>query len=233
MRDTRTGQHQPRPLIDLSVSIVLPSLIMMKLSSDSYLGVEGALMLALSFPLGWGLFEGFYYRKFNWIAFLGLVSVVLTGGIGLLHLDSDWLAIKEAAIPGIIGMAILISAWTPYPLIHALIYNPAILDIEKIRQHLEHNGHIQAFDLRLKKATYWLSGTFFFSSAMNYLLARWLVHSPSGSEAFNQELGHMTLLSYPVIAIPSTLMMAGILYYLWRTIHGFTGLALEDILAKK
>jgi hypothetical protein len=41
----------------------------------------------------------------------------------------------------------------------------------------------------------------------------------------------MTLLSYPVIAIPSTLMMFGILYYLWKTINGLTGLKLEEALA--
>jgi hypothetical protein len=40
----------------------------------------------------------------------------------------------------------------------------------------------------------------------------------------------MTLFSYPIIALPSTVMMLAIFYYLWRTIHGMTGLALEDIL---
>lgn len=79
-------------------------------------------------------------------------------------------------------------------------------------------------------ATYLLSGAFFFSSLMNYILARLIVTSPAGSAAFNEELRRMTLLSYPVIAIPSMLMMMIILYYLWRTIHGMTGLELEDIL---
>ncbi len=66
---------------------------------------------------------------------------------------------------------------------------------------------------------------------MNYVLARWLVTSPAGSEAFNAELARMNLLSYPMIAIPSMLMMLGILYYLWRTIHDLTGLGLEEIMA--
>ena len=66
---------------------------------------------------------------------------------------------------------------------------------------------------------------------MNYVLAKWIVHSPAGSEAFNAELGRMTLLSYPMIAIPSMLMMMAIFFYLWRTIHGLTGLRLEDIMA--
>lgn len=222
-------EHKPRPLIDLLVSIVLPSIILMKFSGDEHLGASGGLIVALAFPVSWGLFELIKYRKFNFIALLGLISVLLTGGIGLLHLDVRWLAIKEAAIPGIIGIAVLVSTYTRYPLIKTLLYNPKVLDVDKVGERLEQGGHTDAFESRLLKATYWLSGTFFFSSAMNYILAKWLVTSPSGSAAFNEELGHMTLVSYPMIAIPSMIMTMAIFYYLWRTIHGLTGLSLEEI----
>ena len=53
----------------------------------------------------------------------------------------------------------------------------------------------------------------------------------AGTEAFNDELGRMTLLSYPMIAIPSMIMLMAIFYYLWKTIHGLTGLSLEEIMA--
>jgi hypothetical protein len=223
--------HKPRPLVDLLVSIVLPSLILMKFSGEQDLGAVRALVLALAFPLGWGLFEQIRYRKTNFIAVLGLVSVLLTGGIGLLQLDNQWLAIKEAAIPGIIGIAVLISTRTRYPLIRTLLYNPKVMRVEHIRQRLAEHGHEQRFEARLQWATYLLSGTFFFSSVMNYILAKWIVTSPAGSAAFNEELGRLTLLSYPMIAIPSMVMMVGIMYFLWRTIHDLTGLGLEQIMA--
>jgi hypothetical protein len=225
------AEHKPRPLIDLAVSILIPSLILMKLSGEDRLGADGALLLALAFPLGWGLWELVKYRKFNWIALLGLISVLLTGGIGLLQLDTQWLAIKEAAVPGVIGIAVLASTRTRYPLIRTLLYNPKVLNVDKIHEQLEHHGQLEHFETRLLRATYLLSGTFFFSSFMNYVLAKWIVNSPAGSEAFNAELGRMTLLSYPMIAIPSMLMMMAIFFYLWRTIHGLTGLRLEDIMA--
>jgi hypothetical protein len=225
-----TPSHKPRPMVDLLVSILIPSIILMKFSSPEDLGARGALIIALAFPLGWGIFELLKYRKFNFIALLGLVSVLLTGGIGLLQLDAKWLAIKEAAIPGIIGIAILISAYTPYPLIRTLLYNPRVLKIDKIEKKLEELGNQKHFDRRLQNATYLLSSTFLFSSVMNYILAKWIVTSPAGSAAFNEELGQMTLLSYPVIAIPSTIMMIAILYYLWRTIRVLTGFKLEDII---
>ena len=221
--------HKPRPMIDLLISILIPSVILMKLSGPEHLGASGALIIALAFPLSWGVFELLKYKKFNFISLLGLVSVLLTGGIGLLQLDPKWLAVKEAAIPGLIGIAILISVYTPYPLIRALLYNPKFLKVEKIEQKLLESGNKEKFEHRLQNATYLLSSTFLFSAVMNYLLAKWIVTSPAGSPAFNEELGQMTLLSYPVIAIPSTLMMMAILYYLWRTIHMLTGYKLEEI----
>jgi hypothetical protein len=230
---TRTphATHKPRPMVDLLVSLIIPSLILMKLSGESDLGADGALLLALAFPLGWGSFELIKYRKFNFIALLGLISVLLTGGIGLLKLDNQWLAIKEAAIPGVIGIAVLVSTYTRYPLIRTLLFNKNVLNVDKIHERLEQAGNTQQFEARLLKATYWLSSTFFFSSAMNYILAKWIVVSPAGSEAFNAELGRMNLLSYPMIAIPSMVMLMAIFYYLWRTIHGLTGLKLEEVMA--
>ena len=222
--------HRPRPMIDLLVSIIIPSLILMKLSGAEHLGASGALMAALAFPISWGLIELFKYRKFNFIALLGLISVLFTGGIGLLELDPQWLAIKEAAIPGLIGIAVLVSTYTPYPLIRTLLYNPAIIDTEKVQQKLDEYGNSDKFESRLQNATYWLSATFLFSAVMNYTLAKWIVTSPAGSAAFNEELGQMTLLSYPVIALPSMIMMMAIFYFLWRTIHGATGLTLDELL---
>ncbi|AMQ89141.1 VC0807 family protein [Marinobacter sp. LQ44] len=224
--------HKPRPWIDLLVSIIIPSVILMKFSGDEHLGSVNALVIGLAFPLGWGLFELIRYRKKNFIALLGLISVGLTGGIGLLELDAGWLAIKEAAVPAVIGLAVLISTRTKYPLVRTLLYNPNILDVDKIHASLEEKGCTEAFEARLLNASYFFAGTFLFSSIMNYVLAKWIVVSPSGTQAFNEELGRMTLVSYPMIAIPSMIMMMLIFYYLWRTIRRLTGYTLEEVMAQ-
>jgi hypothetical protein len=223
--------HKPRPWIDLLVSIVIPSVILMKLSGDEYLGSVMALVIGLAFPLSWGLFELIRYRKYNFIAVLGLISVSLTGGIGLLELDAGWLAVKEAAVPAVIGIAVLISTRTRYPLVKTLLYNPAILNVDKIQSVLKKNNSEEEFNGRLQRASYLFSLTFLFSSIMNYVLAKWIVTSPSGTQAFNEELGRMTLVSYPMIAIPSMIMMFAIFYYLWRSIRRLTGFTLEDVMA--
>lgn len=230
---TDTPTHKPRPWVDLLISIVIPSVILMKLSGDEYLGSAIALIVSLAFPLSWGLFELIRYRKYNFIAVLGLVSVGLTGGIGLMALDPKWLAIKEAAIPGLLGIAVLVSTRTKYPLVRTLLYNPAILNVDKIHRTLADKGTEEVFEARLLKASYLFSGTFFFSAVMNYVLAKWIVISPSSSTAFNEELGRMTLVSYPMIAIPSMIMMIAIFYYLWRSIRRLTGYTLDEVLSEQ
>ena len=125
---TPAPEHKPRPLIDLLVSVIVPSVILMQLSTPERLGAVGALVTALALPLAWGIAELVRYRKFNFIALLGVVSVLLTGGIGLLEIDPEWLAIKEAAIPGIIGLAVLGSTYTRYPLVKTLLFNPAVIN---------------------------------------------------------------------------------------------------------
>ncbi|MCL1131796.1 VC0807 family protein [Shewanella sairae] len=228
-----TSTHKPRPMVDLLVSVFIPAFILMKLSGDDQLGASGGLMLALSFPLGWGIFELIKYKKFNFIALLGLANVLLTGGIGLLELDLKWLAIKEAAIPAVIGIAVLISTFTSKPLIKAMVFNPAVMDVDKIMQRLQQNNCMAAFEKRLMTATYMVAGSFAFSATMNYILAKWIVTSPTGTPEFNEQLGELSLYSYPMIAVPSMLMMMGTFYYLWRTIRDLTGLKLEEVLANQ
>lgn len=226
-----TDQARPaNPLIEVGITIVVPALILMRASGPEQLGPALALVVALAFPIGWGLIEAIRSRRTSWLALLGVVSTLLTGGIGLLKLDTQWLAIKEAAIPGLIGIAIFVSSWTRYPLIRAMVFNARILDVDRITAALEQSGSRQAFERTLVLATRLLAATFFFSSAMNYFLATWIVRSPAGSEAFNTELGRLTLLSYPMIALPSMAMLMGIMFWLMHQIKRRTGLGLTELL---
>ena len=218
------------PLFELLINIVIPSVILMKFSGEQDLGVVVVLLVALAFPFVWGAVELVGRRKLNWFSVLGLVSILLTGGIGLLQLDTQWLAVKEAAIPGLIGLAVLLSARTRFPLVKTLLFSPALIDVARVQQQLQARVTSRDFEARLLRANHLLGGTFFFSAAMNYLLATWIVTSPAGSEAFNAELGRLTLLSYPMIALPSMLMMMAVLYYLARSMRDLAGLKLAEAL---
>jgi len=226
MNDTR----RPQPWLELLITLVLPALVLLQLSAPERLGPVAALLLALAFPLGWGLRDFLTRRRLNIFAGLGLVSVLLTGGIGLLELDTGWLAVKEAAVPGVLGLIVAGSALSRYPLVRVLLYTPILLDTARIDAALAQRGNQAAFDARLRTATWMLAGSFAFSAGMNFVLATWIVTSPAGTAAFNEELGRMTLLSYPMIALPATLMMLAVLYYLSGGIKRLAGLSLGDVL---
>lgn len=224
--------HAPprSPLLEVAVTLLIPSLILMQLSKPEQLGAAGALLLALAFPIGWGLRELMTRRKFGLFAALGIVSLLLTGGIGLLELDARWLAVKEAAIPAVLGLIVAASALTQRPLVRVLLYTPLLLDTARIDAALAARGNLALFEARLRSATWMLSGSFAFSAVMNYALATWIVTSPAGSAAFNEELGRLTLLSYPMIALPATLMMLGVLWYLAIGVKHLAGMNLSDAL---
>jgi hypothetical protein len=226
----KTSAKKPNPLLEIAVTILVPALILMKLSSADRLGSLNALLLALAFPLAWGVWDGWKRRKLNWLSVLGVVSTLLTGGIGLLALDAWWLAVKEAAVPGLIGIVILGSAWTRSPLIRLLVFNATLFDVDRVHKALDERNNNPPFERALRTATILLAGTFFFSAVANFLLARWVVNSPAGSQAFNEELGRLTLLSYPIIAVPSMLMMMGLMFWLAREAKALTGLDLGDML---
>jgi len=202
----------------------------MKFSGEDQLGPTGALILALSFPILWGLYDLLKNGVKNYVAILGVVSVLLTGSIGLLKLDAQWLAVKEAAIPLCIGIGVLVANFLGFPLIRKLLYNPSVMRVDRVDEVLQARGNQQQFLQRLDRANILFACTFFFSAVANYVLAKMIVKSASGTEAFNNELGRMTLLSYPVIAIPSMIMMLAIFYYIWRTISKLTDLKLEQVI---
>ena len=228
--DTAQAATKPNPLLEIGITIIVPAVILMKFSGESGLGSLNALLLALAFPLAWGVWDGVRRRKLNWLSVLGVVSTLLTGGIGLLKLDAQWLAVKEAAVPALIGLVVLGSTWTSSPLIRLMVFNASLFDIERIQKALHERRTTVNFELRLRQGTMLLAGTFFFSAVANYVLARWIVTSPAGSEAFNQELGRLTLLSYPIIALPFMAMMMGLMYWLARSAKSLTGLDLGDMM---
>jgi intracellular septation protein A len=213
-----TTPSKPNPLIEIAVTVIAPAVVLMKLSGEQQLGSLNALLLALAFPLAWGLRDAVLRRKLSWLAVLGVVSTLLTGGIGLLQLDASWLAVKEAAVPALIGLAVLGSMATRRPLIHVLVFNPDLFDVPRVQRALAERQSAPAFEARLRAATLMLAGTFFFSATANYLLARWIVTSPAGSTAFNEELGRLTLLSYPFM------------YWLAREARSLTGLPISQFL---
>ncbi len=216
--------------LSLGLNILLPALILMKGAQWFGLPPASILVIALAFPIGYGCYDFVIRRKYNVFSIIGFVSILLTGGIGLLELSPRWIAVKEAGIPALLGVAVIISLKTRYPIIKFLLLRDEFIDVDRLNRELEARNNQTAFDKLLGRCTYLLAFSFLVSAILNYVLARMIVVSPSGTEAFNDELGRMTLWSMLVIVVPCMIIMMVALFYLFRGIKDLTGLELEVLL---
>jgi O-antigen/teichoic acid export membrane protein len=220
-------------LWNLALNIVIPVIVLRQ--GDKFIASSAAvLVLALAFPVAYFLYDLKTRGKKNFISILGFVSILLTGGIGLLELPRNWVIVKEAAIPALIGLAVLISLYTPYPLVKTLLYSPQIFDVERIQNALRERATEKRFQGMLTHATVLLAISFFFSAVLNYFVAAYFIQTePSVDRAqFNREIGQMTAWSWLIIAVPSLLITIGALFYLVRGIRLCTGLKLEEAIAE-
>lgn len=218
-------------MLNLLLTVVLPVIILTRFSSDDRLGPDGALIAALAIPVAYALWELARSRKVSANPIIGIVGVLLTGGFRLLELPPEWFAIKEAAIPAALALAILVSAWIGKPL--ARVFLNTVLDRERIDAALAETGNEAEYEERTSIATYLLASAFVLSAILNFVLARMVVTSDPGTDAFNSELGRMTALSYPVITIPVMIVLIGTLFYIFNTVGKLTGLELEDMMKQK
>ena len=159
-------------LVSLLFNIVIPIIVLTKLSKEEYLGPLYGLLIALSFPLVVGLYELIILKQKSFISIIGFVGILLTGSIGLLKFPPHWIAVKEAAIPIVIGVVVLISTKTSWQLIKKFVYNHELLDIDKIELILTAKGLQSRLKTILDRANVLLAFSFFFSALLNYMLAK-------------------------------------------------------------
>lgn len=227
--ETKKVAKKENPLINMLLNVVLPVVILIKFSGEEYLGVVWGLIVALAFPIGYGIYDFIKTKKVNFISVLGFVSVFLTGVLGLLKLPAEWIAVKEAGVPLIIAFAIIISTKTPFPLVKKLLYTDLLFDTKKINNILTEKNKLIDFDKLMVRSAYLLSTSFFLSAILNYVFAKIILVSEPGTTAFNEELGKMQGWSFVVIALPSMAVMMLVLWYLLKQIQKLTGLELEGL----
>lgn len=215
-------------MLNLLFTIIIPVVILTRFSGEGDLGPDRGLALALAFPIGWAIWEFSRERRIGAAPVIGVVSVLLTGGFRLFDIPPRWFAVKEAAVPAALALAILISAWIGKPL--ARVFLNQVLDGERIRARLLERGTLDEYEQRTAKATFLLAAAFLLSAALNFILARIVVTSDPGTDAFNSELGRMTALSYPVITIPVMIVLVGTIWYIMSTVTKLTGLQAEDMM---
>lgn len=254
---SETKPKQEHPLANILINVLIPVMVLSYLSKDPeiqeklgkavkpwHIGPLKAMILALVLPFAYGIWHFLKTRKGNIFSALGFVSVLLTGGLTLYLWNADGtvkpnagllFGIKEALIPLVLAIAILISHRSANPLIRVFLYNDSIFDIPKIEGRVKERDAADGYDRLLLFATRLFAGSFLLSSAMNLGLALWFFRSfEAGAldalEKYNRIVGQLTGWSFAVIGLPVLLILFLILTRLIRGLRELTGLDDKELL---
>lgn len=226
-----TPQNEKSLLLELFFNLFLPTLLLIKGHVWLHLSPKIVLFVAIACPLTYGIWDWIKEAHFNWIAFLGLISVGVKGGVGLFEGSNQLLAINEMLLPLIIGCAIVVFRLLKKPpFLQKILLNNQFCYVEKIQSSINAHGYSQRLQRYIRVYEWLLAGLFFFSATLNYILARYLVIHPAGSKEFNKELGMLTWWGFVVISVPATI---GLLLIVWRfftKVKKFSQLSWEEIL---
>ena len=234
------------PLLNIFVNVLLPIVALSQLSKSGdkswHIGPEYGMAVAVAFPFIYGVVFFFMNKKFNFYSVLGIISVLLTGFItihvwnedGSIKENADLLfAIKEAAIPLMLGAAMLYSHRTKNPLIDVFFLNPDIFDIKKIEETAKEKNTFNDYLAFRLKLTWMFASSFLLSSLLNFILAMYLLKDANDKESYNLAVGKVMGYGYLVIGIPLMIIMVGCLIYLMKTISRITGLTKEEFMMPK
>lgn len=236
---TESPKQKPEnAFLNILFNIIIPILILNK--GSKIFGSVWGLIIALAFPLSYGIYDHIQRRKTNAISILGLLNVAITGSLALFKLHGLWFAIKEAAFPFLIGLFVFGSAFTKSPFIATLFLNPQLIDVENLKKRLQERQAETEFKELLKKGTLWISLSFALSALINFVLAVKIfgpIDGTLGSEAqaliLNEQIAQMTTWSMVVIVLPSILFLVGIFLYLTKGIQRLSGLTENELLVQK
>ena len=102
---------QEHPLANILINVLIPVLALSYLSKDPaiqemlgkdvrpwHIGPLKALIVALAFPIGYGIWFFAKTKKMNFFSGLGLFSVLLTGGLTLFLWNKDGTVKEHAAV---------------------------------------------------------------------------------------------------------------------------------------
>lgn len=241
--------------MNILLNVLVPVLALTHLSKDPafldepkfwHIGPMWALIVALALPLGYGIWFFLKTKKGNFFSFLGLFSVLLTGGLTLFLWKEDGsvdssapvlFGLKEASIPFVLGLAVLVSHWTKSPLLRVFLYNDQIFDLKRIETKVAETESDADYQQLLFRCTLIFSGSFLISTVLNFILAQYFLggdkidyDAENARELYNAGVGKITFWGFIVIGVPIFGMLFVCLNYLISSLKKITGLTTEEVL---
>ncbi len=225
------------PWISILFNLILPvSILNYGHRWFPQLGPMPFTILALGFPIGYGLWDYFKHNKRkNMLSIFGSINVLFTGGFALLDVEGLWFAVKEAAFPAFIGLWCLFTIFTRTSVVKWIVNKSSFFRVEAIQSQLTTPEKKDIYEKLLKKSTVYLSLCFFFSAFLNFILALEIFQSVvltgiEKQQALNEQIADMTWISFFVIGLPLTLVSGGVLWWLISRLKKLTSLTMEQLI---
>ncbi|MFC4992350.1 VC0807 family protein [Rubritalea tangerina] len=242
-----TAAKEENPLVNILINVLLPTVILSKLSKEGdalyQLGPTWAMVAALALPLGYGIWHWLKHRTLNIFSAVGMGAILLTGLITIYLWYNEnakphvaWIfGIKEAVQPLILGSLFLITRRSTSPLFRTFIYNDAIFDIKRIEKTVAEKNAISEYDGLIWKCTLYFFGSFCLSAVLNLGLAHYFLGDLSPNienwkEEYNGIVGSITLWGFLAIGVPMMVVACYILYMMINGLEKLTGLDKEALL---
>lgn len=248
---------QEHPLANILINVLIPVLALSYLSKDPaiqemlgkevrfwHIGPLKALLVALAFPIAYGVWFFVKTRKMNFFSGLGLFSVLLTGGLTLFLWNKDGtvkehaailFGLKEASIPFVLGIAIIASHWSKTPLLRTFLYSDSLFDVNKIENKVKELGKEREYQKVLLNSTVLFAASFFLSTLMNFGLALYFLgdldHAASNArELYNEQVAKLTGWGFLVIGLPIMVFLFFTLRKLLSGLRALTGFNDDELM---
>ena len=233
--------QRENPFFNLLFNILIPIILLNK--GHLLLGKNAGvlvLLLALAFPVFYGVFDFIRNKRKNIISIFGTLNVLFTGGFALYKLDGIWFAIKEAVFPLLIGIFVFVSAYTKKSFFEYLSHHAPIFKWDLIKEQIQIASSFNHLKALFKKATIMFSVSFFISAILNFILALYIFSeqwSPEISSAekniiLNKKIADMTWLGFVVIGLPMTFFAIGVFWWFLKRLSKLTQLPIEQMMIK-
>ena len=241
-------KHQENPLANILINVLIPVFALSFMSKDGdklwHIGAAKAMYVALIPPIAYGIWYFFKTKKMNVFSLLGLLSVALTGGLTIYLWNQDGtvkpnaailFGIKEACIPFVLGIAVLLSHRGKTPLLNAFLYNDSVFNIPLIEKSVAEKNQQDTYAKLLWQSTMLFASSFAVSAVLNLGLALHFLgqldHTAADAKkVYNEQVGKITGWGFVVIGLPLLVVLG---FTLWRLMGGLkkiTGLDQDGIM---
>ena len=123
----KTPPKQENALLNIGLNFALPVFIMSKGPNSTWItglaeslnlkpGIAAMMLALLLFPIGYGIYDFVVRRKYNFF-YPWIRQRTHDGPMTVMEVDKELIAWKEAAIPSLLGLAVLASLKTRNPLV--------------------------------------------------------------------------------------------------------------------